>query len=156
MKKIYFFFVLLLSSLFLPQNLLAQTCQGKSQALETIGSISGGMLYNTYVSIGVIADGFHDKVYDAEYTRALMDEQITLIASVDSSLMKLEQSGFLTDTSDIRYLKEIRIAFGYLSNEAYYLKLYANDSSDSNADNFQYYREKAWKLIAVLLDIKED
>src|SRR5436190_1258709 len=49
---------------------------GKTEALTALGSASGLLMYNTYVGIGAIADGYSGDVYDSTTVASLMTEQI--------------------------------------------------------------------------------
>lgn len=137
-------------------NINAQsTCKGKDVALETLGATSGLMLYNTYITIGAMADGHSNDVYDTDFVVSMMDEQMASLNSLDTSYSELLASGFLTDPSDVEYVKDMRVAIGYLHNEAYYLKAYVRSNSESDLDNYKSYRNKAWSKIAELLGIEE-
>lgn len=153
--------ILLLVALFLfavnSEQLYAQSsCKGKSAALETIGATSGMLLYNTYLAIGAVGDGEAKGVYEADYCVALMEEQMSSLDIMDSTYADLLASGFLTDPQDVEYVKDIRTTIKYLHDEAYYLKLYVKSDSESDLDNYNLNRDRAWKMIEKLLGIGEE
>jgi hypothetical protein len=136
-----------------PTNLIAQT--GKKEALESLGAISGIMLYNTYVSIGAMADGFATETYDAETIKSLMDEQQSSMASAVETFDKLLASGFVTEAADKKYVEDAKEICGLLKSMAGNLSDYSTDKSTEHSDAFQETRKEAWSKIAALLGFEE-
>lgn len=154
MKKIIALLILAAGSLALmPAKTHAQT--GKNEALESLGAISGMLVYNTYVGIGAIADGFSTDAYDAETVKSLMEEQQSAMTSIMESLDKLATSGFLTDPADKQYVNDAKDICNTLKTMAGHLAAYSQDKSTTNSDAFQASRTSAWKQISALLDFEE-
>ena len=151
MKKLFLFIALaLLLSNFTPAG--ASNDKGKDKALETIGTISGIALYNTYIAIGGVADAYAKEVYESDYIVQLMDEQVASLNGLQDKYNELLKSGFLTDKSDIDYIKEIIKAFGYLSDEAEGLSEMAKKGDNTL---FSKSRTKAWDKISDLLGFED-
>jgi hypothetical protein len=153
MKKLLLF--LTVAALFLaPYASNAQT--GKDQALETMGSVSAMLVYNTYLSIGAIADGFEKEAYDAETVKALMDEQDGAMNEIINSFDALLESGFVTSEGDKEYVDKLQEACGTLKEMADDLSTYSGNKSTGNADIFQATRNKAWGEISDILGLEEE
>jgi hypothetical protein len=131
-------------------NLNAQ-CTGKGKALETIGALSGMSCYDAYSAIGAVADGFEKDVYKGDYVKEIMTEEKTMLMNLDSSYIDLMNSGFITNQDDKDFIAQVRKTLGYLISEANALANYSDGKSASDADEFQSYRDKAWKEISSML-----
>ena len=155
MKKSFLFSVLFLAFVVF-QSPVSKAQTGKSDALETLGSITGMLMYNTYVGIGSIGDGYEEGVYDAKYVGDVMDEQVSGIKAVNAQLLVLLNSGFLDDEADLSFMRDVRTTFDLLINEAEKLKEYAASTDQGDADKFQSYRKQAWSKISDLLGLGDE
>lgn len=136
-----------------PSTLHAQS--GKGAALETIGMLSGHSAYNTYIAIGGIADGYASDVYTSTYVQELMVEQVSMLYMLDSSMITLQNSGFITDDADKESIYDIREIYRLLINQANALKSYAVSGSTEDSDYFQVCRKKSWAAISKLIGVEE-
>lgn len=150
MKKL----TLLLSILCLAFGLNAQNCKGKSAALEVMGGTSGIAVYNTYLVVGLVADNYSEEVYDADRSTQLIDEQIGAIKVIEDQFKALQESGFLTDPSDVQYVKGIIDAFSLVKEEAVALNNYIDSGSQADLDDYSAAREEAWAAVKELLGIE--
>jgi hypothetical protein len=123
--------------------------------LEAFGGTLGMMLYNTYLAIGSVGDGFESEAFDAATVGQLMDEQINSMATVGEQLKKLDDPLVLEDESDRSFVRDAMLAMNDLSDMASHLKTYAGSKEDTAAEAFQTSRTNAWGRIAVLLGIEE-
>jgi hypothetical protein len=128
----------------------------KSVSLETLGVLSGMVMYNTYLTIGGIADGYEYEVYESEYVVQLMDEQISAMNNVILQFDELRQSGFVEDRADLDFIENIQEALNLLASEAQALKAYADTGEQEDVETFQDYRRRAWDKISGLLGIESD
>jgi hypothetical protein len=147
--KSLFFSILCLFSLHFCQ---AQT-DNTGKALEAIGAFGGATLYNTYVVVGMLADAYTGEVYEYDYASELVGEQINMLNNFKQTLNDLLSSGFLTDTDDQNFAREMIACADLLLAEANALDGYFYDPSDANADAFQTSRTNAWDKVAALLGI---
>lgn len=127
--------------------------QGKDEALETIGAATGLAVYNTYIAIGAIADGYADEGYEADYVNQLMDEQINGMESMITQMHDLQTSGFITSADDDAYIEDLVAVMGYLKDEATGLKKIV-DGGDSQL--YDESRDKAWDGISDLLGLENE
>lgn len=157
MKISKIFLAILFAGFFLAQpNQLAAQSVGKDAALETLGMQAGIVLYNGYVVIGSINDGYVKDAWDKQTVLDLLDEQITMMNTMYDQYDKLLNSKFLSDPSDSSSVVTIMKGTNLVIKEARKLKDYVNDPSDENRDIYMDARAEAWKLIAKFLDIEED
>jgi len=140
----------------------AQTNDGKTEALESIGVLSAVTVYNTYLAIGAVADGY-GAAYDAEYAITLMEEQKNLLANTIAQLDVLLKSDYL-DASDKEFVKQISECINYLKMEAETMSLkmeaetmskYVSSESEADLDAYNFYRDRAWAMIEDLLGLKD-
>jgi hypothetical protein len=130
--------------------------EGKGAALETLGAISAAMIYNTYTTIGGIADGYSYEAYKADYVMQLMTEQVGLMDEMVSSYEKLNESGFIDDPADESYILKLIKTCKLLRDEAKYLKAYAETGESSDLDDYDTARKDAWEMISDLLGLEEE
>ena len=127
--------------------------KGKTDALETIGAAGGLLLYDSYVVVGALGDAFEKEVYDAGYIKELMTEQVNSIEAQEAQFKKLSESGFLEETGDKDFIKEMITCFGLLKAYAKSLISYSSNVNTENADIFQADRKKAWDKVTELLGL---
>lgn len=151
MKSLVLSFFLFFSSLQLAYS------QCSSAVLEGFGSISAVAIYNTYITIGSVADAYVGELYEADYVITLMDEQKSMIGVVKKSL-----DACISDTSDEGlseddklYLEQLITCLSYLEDEAKGLSNYAMTGEQSALDDYSTGRDNAWELISLLLGLDE-
>lgn len=131
--------------------------QCSTPVLEGFGSVSAIAVYNTYITIGAIADGYVYETYDSEYVAGLMSEQIAMINVINESLEKCvnDNSEGSLDSADKKYLNDFIDCLDLLRQEAEGFKSYALSESESGLEKYTTNRDLAWKKIAQLLDLEE-
>lgn len=151
-------FVILFSlfALFFNINNSVSAQAGKDEALKTIGSLSGLLMYNTYTTIGSIGDGFEEGVYDLTYLTDVMNEQIGGVASIIEQMNALNSSRFIDKPADKTYLKKCIETFELLKIQATALINYAKSKSEADGEKFQNARKSAWVNISDLLGLEEE
>ncbi len=150
MKIIY---TLLLTSLLVVNSTYAQ--KGKDAALETFGSSSGLLLYNTYLALGTVSDAYAGECYKADLVKQLSQEQINSLELMVTQYNKLLESGFLTEASDKSFVTDMVVILGYLKNQAKYLNAYSESGSAEDTEKYEYNRNEAWTRISKLLGFEE-
>jgi hypothetical protein len=129
--------------------------QCSDDMLGAFGGVSAIAMYNTFVGIGAIADGYTNKQYDAQYVQTLMDEQIGMLTSVSDMLTKvIENNNNNVDVLDKDFMREILVAFDYLKLEAVYLKEYSNTKSTEASTSYDSNRQLAWDKISELMGLE--
>ncbi len=133
---------------------LNSQAQCSVEVREAFGAATSLMLYNTYITIGSIADMQVKEVIKKDYAVTLTTEQIAMLEAIFKSFDKAakDKSGSLSK-DDIGYLKSSLLAIDNLRLMAIALKQFLNDGSTS--EQYSTFRNAAWKEISELLGIEE-
>ena len=144
---------LLLALAFLPIAFSYGQCSDK--VMESYGGTCSISLYNTYIALGAIADGYTDSVYDADRVVGLMEEQITMYDVIVEQLKaaKNDASANLSE-GDKTYLTDVINCWDHLKSEAQGLKNLALNK-DVDMDLYNIGRNAAWVIIAELMGFEE-
>lgn len=138
--------------------LAAPTVQAQSSskdaALETIGGASGALLYNSYTTLGILADAYGMEAYESDFTIQILDEQIAIYVEMKSQYQNLLDSGFLDDANDRDFTRDIIHGLELLTDEARALKNFVATEGEGEDTDFQESRQAAWDKIAGLLGIE--
>jgi hypothetical protein len=121
---------------------------------EAFGGVSSVTVYNTYITIGAIADAHVNDVYDGERVKNLMSEQTAMMQTVINMLAKcqvVKSNGLVED--DISYIKDLIACLESLKEEAQGLSDYAVSKSEDAQSRYNTNRDKAWSQIKALLDL---
>lgn len=147
--------ILALLTLWLAQPLHANdTDPVKTAALEFIGGSTAILMYNTYLCIGLAADLYSGGVYDAAFTKTILDEQVRSLAAVQAQLQKVNNSGFFDEEGDLNYMISVGELLELLSIQADALYNYTTSGESSDWQKYDQLRLDAWGEISVLLGIK--
>jgi len=122
---------------------------------EAFGGVSSLTVYNTYITIGAIADGHVNEVYNSDRVKELMGEQTAMMQSVIGMLEKCKvpkSNGLSAD--DVEYIKDLITCLEYLKAEAQGLSDYAVYGSEDAQSRYNTNRDKAWEKIKGLMGIE--
>ncbi|MCE3225716.1 MAG: hypothetical protein K0S32_267 [Bacteroidetes bacterium] len=136
------------------QDALGSKTKAKDAALETLGATSAMLLYNTYICIGSIADGY-DKVSTKETVSTLLGEQSNGINVIVTNYKKLLDSGFLESEDDKAFIRKAIKCAGHLQEEANAFKNYVETKNKSDITKYDTARNNAWSIIEDLLGLKK-
>jgi len=123
---------------------------------EAFGGVSSIMVYNTYITVGAIADAYVNKVYDADRVKELMGEQTAMLKSVITMLEKCKvakSNGLSSD--DVGYIKDLIACMEFLQEEAQGLSDYAETGASDAQNRYNTNRDKAWEKVKGLLGLGE-
>lgn len=121
---------------------------------EAFGGVSSISIYNTYITIGAIADAHVNDVYDAARVKELMGEQTAMIQVVIDMLEKCKvakSNGLSAD--DVEYVKDLIDCLQSLKKEAQGLSDFAADKSEGAQTRYTTNRDKAWGQIKDLMGL---
>ncbi len=122
---------------------------------EAFGGVSSITIYNTYITIGAIADAHVNEVYDATRVKELMGEQTSMLQSVIDMLSKckvVKTDGLTAD--DVVYIKDLIACLESLKAEAQGLSDYAGSKSEDAQARYNSNRDKAWGQIKAILGLE--
>jgi len=122
---------------------------------EAFGGVSSITVYNTYITIGAIADAYVNEVYDVNRVKELMGEQTAMLQSVIEMLAKCKEvkSNGLTE-DDVLYVQELMDCLTSLKKEAQGLSDYAATGSQDAQQRYDTNRDRAWQQITALLGLE--
>ncbi|HEU4575598.1 MAG TPA: hypothetical protein VFS36_11405 [Chitinophagaceae bacterium] len=152
MKKIILLFAVAAISF----SSMAQSCEEReTNLLNTLGGLSAGFMYNTYLSIGSVSDAYVKEVYTKENTLALLEEQVNLIENIRKMLNELLEKKSLTAADDQRFVKETMEVMKGLQQQARFFKEYVNTKDNTKATSYENQRQSNWKNISKLMGLDE-
>lgn len=155
MKKIT---VLLATIFVLSSSVFAQVTdeQKETKKLEVMGGLCAGYMYNTYITVGAVADAFVSEQYDKDRTIALMQEQVGMIGSIVKMMQSMLDMKALKSQSDIDYTKEVIVVLKGLSQQAQYvIDIVEKKTTDANS-KYDKQRLSNWSKISKLLGIDDE
>lgn len=123
---------------------------------EAFGGVSSITVYNTYITIGAIADAYVNDVYTADRVKELMNEQTSMLQVVIDMLAKcktVKSNGLSED--DVEYIKELIDCLKSLKGEAQGLSDYAETGSEDAQNSYNKNRDKAWAQISALMGLDD-
>lgn len=147
-------FAILVFSLTFGSTVNAQTDR-ENVVLEALGGFSALALYNTYIVVGAVADGYASDIYTSEMATNLIAEQISSIELLQEHCDKLLSGTVLQNPSDKEFVTGIREALKLLKSEAKSFKNYIESGSEGDQKAYNDNRNAAWTKIAKLLGIQE-
>ncbi len=136
-------------------SLVVSRAQCDVNVREAFGGISSITIYNTYLSIGAIADSYVNEVYDADRVKDLMSEQMAMLESVIDMLSKcttVKSDGLTND--DVLFVEELIDCMKSLQKEAQGLSDYAVTGSEEAQNRYNINRDKAWQQISDILGLE--
>ena len=147
--------VLIICMMLAATTIQAQSCEDKkSRLLELTGSLSATLIYNTYLVIGSVGDGYQHEVYDSAQVEIIMKEQADMLTSNIKSLDELLTKKIFDDEDDKRFVTDINTIFKGLKEQANLLIDYVRKDSETIANQFQEKRLSNWQKIKILLGLE--
>jgi 4-alpha-glucanotransferase len=129
--------------------------QCSTKVMEAFGGTSSIAIYNTYVAIGAIADGYVAKTYDSERVKSLMTEQTTMLQhAMDYIDAAVSEESTSLNESDLTYLADMKTCMEFLKDEAQGLHDYAAFGTDEANTAYDTNRNMAWSSIVYLLGLE--
>lgn len=121
-----------------------------------MGGLCAGYMYNTYITVGAVADAFVSEQYDKARSIELMKEQIGMIGSIVKMMQDMLDMKALKAQSDIDYTKEVIVVLKGLSQQAQYVIDFAEKKTDDATSKYDKQRISNWSKIAKLLGIDDE
>lgn len=134
-----------------------KTCEERNLMFrEKIGTLSAALVYNTYLGIGAITDGYVSKAYDEARVNELFDEQKSLIANVDAEMNKMITEKALDSQDDIEYTKDVSAILKGLTKQINAFQAYLKDKSETRTTAYDTQRKENWAKISELLGLQSN
>ncbi len=120
--------------------------------LDAVGGFGGSYIYLTYAYIGMTADAFSKKVYQAEQVKDMMDETVSML----NKLIKLLGQVQTTDIAeeDKKFIDSMIDILTLLRAEAKHLSDYAKSNDPADVEKYDKARSTVLPKIKQLLRIQ--
>ena len=129
----------------------APPAEPRAQLTETVGLLSGLYLYQTYLNIGLLADGKAERVYDEKAARAVLATVVTPLDAVDKQLAKV---GALAQTeADRQAAARLRQLVGLLRQQGQQLVTFWDSGKSADGARYEATRQEVWKQLNALLGL---
>jgi hypothetical protein len=122
--------------------------QDRRRLLETVGVLTAAHCYQTYLSLGLIADGKDKAVYSSKEAYKLLDSVLALVDSVDQKLAGLTRIDL--DKEDQDSLEQMRVLAGLLRQQAKALAGFWDSGREEDVARYESVRKDAWAAISRL------
>jgi hypothetical protein len=122
-----------------------------AQLTETVGMLSGLYLYQTYLTIGLLADGKSERIYEEKAARGVLTSVLTPLESVDKRLEGL--TGVLKTAPDREAITRLRQTVGLLRRQGAELTAFWNTGRPEDGARYEATRQEAWKWVVALLNL---
>jgi hypothetical protein len=109
--------------------------------LEALGGLSAAHLYQTYLNIGLLADGVESKAYTLDEAKSTLATVLDFMDQVEGKLTKLDRGGLEAD--DLEALDRIKATTNLLRLQAKTLLAFWTTSTQEQADQYQQARKAA-------------
>ena len=132
-----------------PEN--ASPAQDRRQLLEAVGALTAANCYQTYLNIGLIADGKAKGTYAAQDASKVLSSVWVLLDSIDRSLAAISE--FDLDKQDRERLEQMRDLSALLRLQGQELQAYWDSGNEEDRATYDNTRKDSWAAIAKLTGI---
>jgi hypothetical protein len=130
---------------------IPKTAQERRQLLETVGALTTAHCYQTYLNIGLIADGKAKGSYTEKDAAKVLDSVLSTLNSVDRKLAALSKIDL--DKQDRESLEQIRDLADLLRQQGKELEAFWDSGKDQDAARYENARKDSWAAIGKLTGI---
>jgi len=129
----------------------AKGIEERRQLLETLGALTSAHCYQTYLNIGLIADGKAKGTYTEKDAYKVLDSVLALLNSVDRKLAALDKIDL--DKEDRASLEQMRLLSSLLRKQGKELQTYWDTGRDEDAAQYESVRKDSWATLSKLIGI---
>jgi len=129
----------------------AKTGEDRRQLLETVGALTAAHCYQTYLNIGLIADGRAKGTYSEKDAYRVLDSVLSFLDSVDRKLAALQKLDL--DKLDRDSLDQMRALSALLRQQGKELQNFWDSGKDDDAAKYENVRKDSWAALSRLLGI---
>jgi hypothetical protein len=125
--------------------------------LDVVGSLMSAHLYETFVSVGLLADAVEEGVYPVDKGKALLETLNSFIDHAERQLVRLPPSSFQTE-EDRKAMELARSVLTLLRAQTKELKAYWDETGDDRAEHVKRFREaraEAGAMIQKLVNVQD-
>jgi hypothetical protein len=123
----------------------------RSRLLEAAGTLTAAHCYQTYLNLGLIADGKAKGTYTRQDAYKILDSILALLDSVDGKLAGLAKIDL--DKGDRQSLEQMRDLSALLRRQAKDLEAFWDSGKEEDLGRYESTRKDAWAAIGKLTGI---
>jgi hypothetical protein len=123
----------------------------KVEVLETLGALSATHLYQSHLSIGLLADGVESEIYTIAQAEESLKPMLDMMQTIDARLAKLAKSDL--DEEDRRSIEQIQAVSGLLRLQAESLRSYWKMGNAEQAQEFEAARKASANGLSKVLGL---
>jgi hypothetical protein len=124
----------------------------KKTLTETVGLLTTLQLYQTYLNIGLLADGKAEGIYTQEAVIDLLGSIINPLEQVEKQLTRVSKIKLSKEDQDA--IKLFQKILSNLQNQGKVLAAYWDKEKEEDAKLYETSRTAAWKDLQLLLKIE--
>jgi hypothetical protein len=117
--------------------------------LETVGTLTAAHAFQTYLNIGLIADGKAKGTYSDRDARKILDSVLRLQDSVDGKLAAVNKVELAKD--DRASLEDMRTVSDLLRKQAKELEAYWESGKEADEQRYEEVRKDSWAALNRLM-----
>jgi hypothetical protein len=125
--------------------------EDRHQLLETVGVLTAAHSYQTYLNIGLLADGRAKGTYSDKDASKVLDSVVALLDSVDQKLARLAKIDL--EKQDRDSLEQMRDLSDLLHEQAKQLIAFWDSGKDDDGAKYENARKDSWAAISKLMGI---
>jgi hypothetical protein len=123
----------------------------RRQLLETVGALTAAHCFQTYLNLGLIADGKAKGIYTRKDANKVLDSVVEILDSLDRKLSGLAKIDL--DKADRQSLEQMRDLSALLRRQGKELETFWDSGKDEDNDRYESTRKDAWAAIGKLTGI---
>jgi hypothetical protein len=130
----------------------AETNPTTEALTEMVGVLAGLQVYNTYLNIGLLADGLAAGLYEPADAYQLLGSVVKPLEQVELQLDKLAKHPL--SKGDLEAVQRIKKITTLLRQQGKELDAYWTTGKSDSSKKYDAARQAAWKEISSLLDLE--
>lgn len=120
--------------------------------LETVGLLAGVQLYQAYLNIGLLADGYAEGLYESAEAAQLLGSVVGPLEKIEKQLEKVAALKLTKD--DATAVTRMKKIAGLLRQQGKSLQSYWDTDVEDHSKKYEETRQAAWKELSDLLDLE--
>jgi hypothetical protein len=130
----------------------APNATNKEVYLEVLGGLSAAHLYQSYLTIGLLADGVESKAYSLENARKALATVTTCMSLVEGKLSRLSELDLDADDKDS--LERLKTVTALLRLQTRILDACWSSGRTQPAEQYQQARQSSWTALSKVLGLE--
>jgi hypothetical protein len=120
--------------------------------LETVGLLAGVQLYQAYLNIGLLADGYAEGLYESAEAAQLLGSVVGPLEKIEKQLEKVAVLKLTKD--DAAAIMRMKKIAGLLRSQGKSLQSYWDTDAEGDSKKYEETRQAAWKELSDLLELE--